>query len=56
MHIMRVEMKYRPKTKIHWSLEKLLWITEMNTGPVKCASRLFHLKTLPLDSFRGSTE
>lgn len=56
MHIMKVEMKYRPKTNIHWSLKKLLWIIEMNTGPVNCGSQLFHLKTLPVDSFRGSIE
>lgn len=56
MHIMKVVMKYPPNTVIYWSLKRLLWIIEMNTGPVNCGSQQFHLKTLPLDCFRGSTE
>lgn len=56
MHIMKVVMKYPPNTVICWSLKQLLWIIEMNTGLVNCGSQQFHLKTLPLDCFRGSTE
>lgn len=56
MHIMNIVMKYPPNTEIHCSLKPLLWIIEMNTGPVNCASQKFHLKTLPVDCFRGSTE
>lgn len=56
MHIMKVVMKYPLNTEIHRSLKQLLWIIEMNTGPVNCGSQIFHLKTLPLDCFRGSTE
>lgn len=55
MHIMKVVMKYPhpPNTEIHWSLKQLLWVIEMNTGPVTCGSQQFHLKTLPLYCFRG---
>lgn len=56
MHIMKVVMKYPPNTEIHWTLKRLFWIIEMNTGPVNCGSQQFHLNTLPLDCFRGSTE
>ena len=51
MHIMRVVMKYPPNTEIHWSLKPLLWIIEMNTGPVNCASQQFHLKNAFLGLF-----
>lgn len=44
MHIMKVVMKYPPNTE---SLKELLWIIEMNTGPVNCGSQLFHLKRFP---------
>lgn len=58
MHIRKVVMKPppAPNTEIHWSLKQLLWIIEMNTGPVNCVSQRFRLKTLPLNCFRGSTE
>lgn len=56
MHIMKAVMKYPPNTEIHWSLKQLLWIIEMNAGPVNCGSQRFHLKMLPLGCFRGSTK